>query len=73
MKNNLPPQLVVLGWTKNNTLSVQYNPNMALALGGGLTDLDLKKDTLERNGILIIIKERIRENRDSVFKVIFLK
>ena len=66
MKYNLPPQLIILGWTSDNKLLVEYNPNMAFHTGGGLTDLNLKKDTLERNGVEIIIKKRVRENRDSV-------
>ena len=63
----LPPQLVVLKWVDNKSLDVKYDPNEVFRLGGQYTELDFAKDTLVINGIFVIIKQRIKENRDSVY------
>jgi hypothetical protein len=61
MTNNLPPELVVIKWIDNKTLEVNYDPNEPIRLGGLATDLDLKKDTLTRNGVTILVKERVEK------------
>jgi hypothetical protein len=61
MINNLPPELVVIMWIDNKTLAVNYDPNEPLRLGGLSTDLDLKRDTLTRNGVTILVKERVEK------------
>jgi hypothetical protein len=63
----LPPELVVLKWVDNNTLNAIYDPNEIFRLGGMQTELDFTKDTIIINDIFIVIKQRIKENRDSVF------
>jgi hypothetical protein len=61
MAYNLPPELVVVKWVNNKMLAVKYDPNESLRLGGLVTDLDLTKDSLTRNGITLIVKERIKK------------
>ncbi|RZJ18390.1 MAG: hypothetical protein EON51_17390 [Acinetobacter sp.] len=63
----LPPELVVLKWIDNTTLAVKYDPNEIFRLGGQYTALDFTKDTIVVNEIFVVIKHRIKENRDSVF------
>ncbi len=61
MTYNLPPELVVVRWINNKTLEVNYDPNESFRLGGLTTDLDLKRDTLTRNGVTLIVKQRIEK------------
>jgi hypothetical protein len=63
----LPPELVVLKWVDNKRLDVKYDPNEIFRLGGQYTELDFTKDTIVVNEISVIIKQRVKENRDSVF------
>ena len=66
LTNNLPEQIIVLGWHDNKTLDVKCDPNEAIRLGGGVTDLDLTKDTLIRNGVTIIIRERVAKIKNYI-------
>lgn len=63
----LPPELVVLKWVDNKRLNVKYDPNEVFRLGGQHTELDFTKDTIVVNDIFVIIKQRVKENCDSVF------
>lgn len=63
----LPPELVVLKWVDNKRLDVKYDPNEVFRLGGQYTEFDFTKDTIVVNDIFVIIKQRVKENRDSVF------
>ncbi len=56
---SLPPELVIQKWRSNDTLEVIYDEYEAYAKGGQITDLPLEKDTLERNGVSILLKERV--------------
>jgi len=67
MTFNLPPEIVVLNWVDNKTLNVRYDPNEILNLGGTYTEIDFTKDSIVINGVSLIITQRIKENRDSVF------
>ena len=67
MTFNLAPEIVVVKGVDNQTLNVRYDPNEIYKLGGTYTELNLTKDTIVVNDVLIIIKQRIKENRDSVF------
>lgn len=57
--NNLPEQLVVKKWFNDTIIEVIYDTNELYRLGGGMTDLDLSRDTLKRNNITILVKDRI--------------
>lgn len=63
----LPPELVVLKWVDNKRLDVRYDPNEVFRSGGQNTEFDFTKDTIVVNDIFVIIKQRVKENRDSVF------
>jgi hypothetical protein len=63
----LPPELIVLKWVDNHKLNAIYDPNEIFRLGGMYTQLDFTKDTIIINDVFVIIKRRIKENRDSVF------
>jgi len=63
----LPPELVVLKWVDNTRLDVKYDPNDIFRSGGQYTELDFTKDTLMVNEIFVVIKQRVKQNRDSVF------
>ncbi|WP_210490151.1 hypothetical protein [Rufibacter aurantiacus] len=63
---NLPPEIVVEKWVDNKTLNVKYDPNEIYRLGGTHTDLDLTKDTVVVNDVFLVIKQRVKVNRDSV-------
>lgn len=54
---NLPPEIVIVNWEDNQTLKVTYDPN-EIRLGGTHTNLDLTKDTINVNGINLIVTER---------------
>jgi hypothetical protein len=68
MTYNLPPEIIVLKWVDNKTINVRYDPNEIFRLGGTYSEMDYTKDTIIVNGVSLIIKERIKENRDSVFR-----
>jgi hypothetical protein len=61
MTHNLPPELVVIKWIDNKTIEVKYDPNEPLRLGGLATDLDLERDTLTRNGVTFLVRERMEK------------
>ncbi|WP_207531606.1 hypothetical protein [Desertivirga arenae] len=67
IRYTLPPEIVVLNWAGNRTLNVRYDPNEIFRLGGSYTEIDFSKDTIVINGVSLINKKRINENRDSVF------
>jgi hypothetical protein len=58
LDNNLPEQLVVKRWFNDTIIEVIYDTNELFRLGG-MTDLDLSRDTLKRNNITIVVKDRI--------------
>ena len=66
-KYALPPEIVVLNWVDNRILNVKYDPNEILRLGEMHTELNFNKDTIVINDVSVIIKQRIKENSDSVF------
>ena len=56
---SLPPELVIQKWRSNDTLEVIYDEYEVFAKGGQITDLPLEKDTLARNGVTILVQERV--------------
>lgn len=61
----LPNEYISPKWRGTDTLEVVYDEY--IGMGGPLTNMDRSRDTVSRNGVVIIVKER-RMNKEEMLK-----